>query len=241
MTTPVYEFPREWYSFLKITFQLRSGSQTSPRPWAGGSSIYGPHVQLWMPKLTVAQIVGDGWQARSAFFSRLGGQAGLLRMSDPARVAPQYNTSLAASVATWSDGSRFTDGSGFLSGLLPPTAFLVSAKSRGDRDLVVGGLPASIVNALRPGDLLEVRPNGIASLTPHLYEVSVQGDTNAAGQTGVEVRPPLRANLAAGDMVVLSYPTSVFHLIDDSQGEIELSAPFLANFGFSLIEAIENA
>ncbi|MCK1669442.1 hypothetical protein [Bradyrhizobium sp. 153] len=192
-----------------------------------------------MPKLTVAQIVGDGWQARAAFFSRLGGQAGLLRISDPARIAPQYNMARAPTIAGFSDGSSFSDGSGFANGMLPPTAYVAAARSRGDSDLVVGGLPASIPAALQPGDLLEIRPNGVPADFPHLYEVMVPGATNPTGQTGVEIRPRLRRDIAPGDMVVLSYPTSVFHLVDDSQGEIELSAPNFANHGFSLVEAIE--
>lgn len=239
--TDVFEFPREWYSFLKIVFRLRSSSQVSSRPWAGGNSVYGPHAQIWMPQLTVAQIVGDGWQARSAFFSRLGGQSGLIRISDPSRVAPQYNTSRLASAETWSDGSVFSDGSGFVSGMLPPTAFLVSAQSRGATSVVIGGLPVSLTPALRRGDLFEIRPGGVAGLVPHLYEVQVDGPTDSSGRSGVEIRPPLRTDVMAGDQVVLSYPTSVFHLIDDNQGTIELTAPNLANHGFSLVEAIENA
>lgn len=239
--TEIYEFPREWYQFLKLSFQLRSASQVSPRPWAGGNSIYGPHVQLWMPKLTASQIVGDGWQARDAFFSRLGGQAGLLRVSDPSRVAPQYNIEQIATAETFSDGERFSDGTGFVSGLLPPTAHLIASADRGGNAIQIGGLLASTSRALRRGDLLEIRPNGIATAVPHLYQVMVDGSTNSAGATGVEIRPRLRRAVAAGDMVVLSYPTSVFHLIDDSQGEIEIDAPYLANHGFSLIEAIENA
>lgn len=238
--TEIYEFPREWYRFLKISFQLRSASQVSPRPWAGGNSIYGPHVQLWMPKLVASEIIGDGWQARDAFFSRLGGQAGLMRISDHSRAAPQYNLERAAIGEDFSDGFGFSDGTGFSSGMIPPTAHLIAAADRGASAIQIGGLPASTSRALRRGDLLEIRPNGIAGIVPHLYQVMVDGSTNAAGETGIEIRPRLRKSVASGDMVVLSYPTSVFHLIDDTQGEIELAAPFNANFGFSLIEAIEN-
>lgn len=235
----IYEFPREWYSFLKISFPLRSNSQVSAMPWSGGNSVYGPHAQLWLPKLAAAQIVGDGWQERSAFFARLGGQAGLLRMSDPARVAPQYNTSIAQSLQPWSDGSTFADGSQWLSGMVPPTVFVATAAARGSLTLQLGGLPLSTSRVLRRGDLLEIRPNGIQAAFPHLYEIMVEGSTDTTGKTGVEIRPRLRADIAAGDMAVLGWPTSVFRLVDDSQGEIELSAPNFANHGFSLVEALD--
>lgn len=239
--TEIYEYPREWYQFTQVSFQLRSASQISPRPWAGGNSIYGPHAQVWMPQLVATEKDVDVWPSIDAFFSRLGGQAGLLRIGDPSRLIPQYNRALIASVATWSDGSTFTDGTGFVSGLLPPTCYIASAASRGDKSVVIGGLPVSLSRALQRGDLFEVRPNGIASATPNLYQIMVDGATNSSGQTGVEIRPPLRQGLQVGDMVVLDHPTSVFHLIDDSQAEMQITVPIISNFGFSLIEAIENA
>lgn len=239
--TEIYSFPREWWHFTNVSFQLRSASQISPRPWAGGNSIYGPHAQIWMPKLTVSTQDIDTWPQMDAFFSRLGGQSGLMRMGDPSRTSPRYNRLLVPPFATWSDGSSFTDGTGFASSLLPPTCFLTSAANRGDKSVVIGGLPASTANVLSRGDLFEVRPNGIPSATPNLYQIMVDGPTNSSGQAGVEIRPPLRQGLQAGDMVVLDHPTSVFHLIDDTQAEMAITAPVLADFGFSLVEAIENA
>jgi hypothetical protein len=240
MTVPIYEWPRDWYQFTNVTFPLRASSQTSPRPWAGGNNVYGPHVQMWLPKLTVSVQVDPVWQAMAAFFSRLGGQAGLLRIGHVTRTSPQYNRSFLPGREAWSDGTFFDDGTGFVSGLLPPTAFVLEAAMRGAIFLKIGGLPASINRALRRGDLFEIRIGGIATATPHLYEIMVDGATDSDGNIGIEIRPPLRTNVAIGDQVVLEYPTSTFHLIDDTQGDIELTAPVLANFGFSLVEAIEN-
>lgn len=238
--TEIYTYPPEWYEFSKIAFPLRSMSQASPRPWAGGNSVYGPHAQLWLPKLTVGTIHNQRvWREMGAFFSRLGGQSGLLRIGDFSRGKPVYNVNRAGGVSTWSDGTLFSDGYGFVSGLLPPTCFLAASASRGDIDVMIGGLPASIADALHRGDLFEVRPNGIPSASPNLYQVMVTGSTDPSGRTGVEIRPPLRMDLAAGDMVVLNDPTSVFHLVDDSQGDMEISAPIKADFGFSLIEAMD--
>lgn len=239
--TNVYTFPKEWYNFTTQTFPLRPRSQASSRPWAGGNSIYGPHAQVWMPQFS--GIVKDKflWQQVSAFFSRLGGQAGLLRMSHCLRLRPQYNREAVGQAVGFSDGSHFTDGSGFLSGLLPPTAFVSVAAARGDINVQIGGLPVSISSALRRGDLIEFRPNGIADNVPRLHEVMVPGSTNTSGQTGVEIRPPLRTGLAAGDMAVLEMASSVFHLVDDQQGDVTMTVASQGTFGFSLIEAIENA
>ena len=237
--TDIFEFPREWYQFSRLSFQLVSRSQVSPRPWAGGNSVYGPHAQIFMPKLTVVSQDVDVWPAMDAFFSRLGGQAGLIRIGDASRLVPQLNRGPSGQ-QYFSDGSTFTDGTGFASGVLPPTCFLAAPTSRGEQQVTIGGLPASSP-ALKRGDLFELRPNGIPSACPNLYQVMVDGAADANGKTGVEIRPSLRMGFAAGDMVVLSYPTSVFHLIDDNQAEMQISKPFLADFGFSLVEAIENA
>lgn len=237
----VYEWPQEWYRFTTTSFPLRAKSQLSSRPWTGGASIYGPHVQFWNPSFAATVTDKFLWQKVAAFISRLGGQAGLLRIGHAIRLRPQYNRELQAASQTWSDGATFTDGSGFASGLLPPTAFVLQAAARGAIAVQIGGLPASIARALRRGDLIEFRPNGIADTVPRLHEVMVDGSTDVDGQTGVEIRPPLRSSLAAGDMVVLEKPTSVFHLIDDQQADVEMTVPNHGTFGFSLIEAIENA
>ncbi len=239
--TAIYEWPREWYRFTTQRFVLRARSQVSSRPWIGGNSVYGPHAQIWMPSMSGIVTEPFLWQNVSAFFSRLEGQAGLLRIGHSIRLRPQFNRQNIGSQQGWSDGSVFSDGSQFVSGKLPPTAFVLSAASRGDKYIVIGGLLADTPRALRRGDLLEFRPSGIADAVPRLHEVMIDNPTNAAGETGVEIRPALRSSLAAGDMVVLENPMSVFHLIDDSQGELETSLPSRGNFGFSLVEAIENA
>jgi hypothetical protein len=238
--TEIYEYPKEWYRFTKQTFVLRSKSQVSARPWAGGNSVYGPHVQMWMPQFSGVVTEKFLWQKVSAFFSRLGGQAGLIRMGHGLRLRPQYNRANRASSQAFSDSTTFTDGTGFLSGLLPSTAYVLARASRGDMTIQIGGLPASITDALQRGDLLEFRPNGIADATPRLHEVMVNGSTNSDGQTGIEIRPALRTDLAVGDMVVLENPSSVFHLVDDQQGDMAMTVASQGAFGFSLIEAVEN-
>jgi hypothetical protein len=195
-----------------------------------------------MPKFTASVTDENVWPDISAFFSQLGGQAGLLRIGDPSRSECRYNRERRreASQQWFSDGTKFTDGTGWLDGMMPTAGHLTAPAERGDTFVLIGGLLQSTLGALRSGDLIEFRPNGIADGVPRLHEIVRQANTDADGKTGIQFRPALRAGLAAGDMVVLEYPTSVFHLIDDGQGEIEITPPLLANFGFSLVEAIEN-
>lgn len=237
----IYEWSHDWYDFSRASFALTSRSKTNPLTWLGGRSVYGPHAQLWMVDLTVniKDWDNDDGQAISAFFSRLDGQAGLVRIGHVARTEPQYNRVVSPTTASFSDGSNFTDDSGFINGMIPPTCYVYSAGDAGDNNIILGGLPISTSRLLRRGDLLEVRPNGIPAEFPHLYEVMVDGNTDSSGITGVEIRPRLRQGVAAGDQVSLSYASSVFRLIDDDQGAPEVTPPRFSNSGFKLIEAVD--
>jgi hypothetical protein len=177
-------------------------------------------------------------QAMAAFFSRLDGQAGLMRMGDPLRLMPQANRLAVPSISTWDDDTLFDDGTGWANFPVPPYAVVGAQAARGGNYLVIKALPASKERLLRRGDLLELRVNGVADETPCLHEIQVDGSTNSSGEVGVEIRPRLRRGFAVGDMVVFDRPTSVFRLVDDDQGAAEMSLPRIANIGFSLVEAI---
>lgn len=235
----IYEWPTDWYSVSRASFRLQARSQVTPRTFIGGKSVYGPHAQIWVATITLAPQDWDAagqWMA--AFFSRLDGQAGLMRFGDPARRKPQFNRLTPGGSQAWSDSTFFNDGTGWASGLVPEVAYAAAAAKRGDNYLQIGGLQVSTSRVLRRGDLFELRPNGIATETPNLYEVQFDGTTNASGATGIEIRPRLRQDIAAGDMVVLTEPRSVFRLVDDDQGAPELGREVIADIAFNLVEAI---
>lgn len=237
--TDVWEWPSEWHRFTSWSFQLKKISIAAPHRWTGAVSAYGPVAQLWTAKMTMATQEWDvDGQAMSAFFDRLGGQGGLMRIGDPARRKPLRDRGIAVASESWSDATLFSDGTGWESGMLSPTVHLDAAASSGDTHIVVAGLPVSEAAVLRAGDLIELRAGGVASVTPNLYTLVRDAPTDETGATALEIRPPLRQGFAEGDMVVLSDPKSVFRLIDDGQGAAELSLPRHSAMGFSLIEAI---
>lgn len=237
---PILSYRREWYRFASLTFPLRSFSQVSSRPWAGGNNVYGPHAQAWMPKFTASITEETVWPDIAAFFSELGGQSGLMRIGDTARVQCRFNRQRIATQELFSDGTGFTDGTGFIDGKMPPEVHLLEAAERGANFVKLGGLLPDTIGALNANDLIEFRPNGIADRVPRLHSIVRRGNTNSSGETGVQITPPLRAGIAAGDMAVLEDARSIFHVIDDTQGDMEITPPLFASFGFSLIEAIEN-
>ena len=240
MTATVYDFPREWYDLIVTQkFTLRSLSQVSGRPWAGGRNVAEPHVRLFTSEVTMAPQRDPVLQDMDAFFSRIKGPSGVLRLSNALRLAPWYDRNLSPTVATWSDSSLFTDGTGFANGFLPPEVFVATAAARGTNYIVLGGFPASITDVIRRGDLLEVKPNGIPGVIPHLYKAAFTCSSNSSGQVGIEIGPNLHGGIAAGDTVGLRYPSSLFRLADDTQGDIEGSGAGIGTFGFSVIEALD--
>jgi hypothetical protein len=236
----IFEWPRSWYRFTQTTFRIQSRSQTTPRTYIGGNSVYGPHAAIWVGQFALAterQTKGDG-QAMSAFFSRMDGQAQLIRMTDYQRMRPLANRLATPTKQAWSDDTYFDDGTGWAEYPVPPVAVVAAACSRGADYIVLGGLPASQTSVLRRGDLVELRPNGIWTSTPNLYEVQVDANTNSDGKVGFEIRPRLRQGFAIGDMAVLDHPMSVFRAIDDDQGVGQISHPGQVTRSFSLVEAI---
>lgn len=242
MATPeVYDFPIDWYG--KITsqkFNLRSMNQVAATSWNGaGAAIAGPHTQVWLCDMVIMPLRDPALQDLDAFFSRLRGRAGVVRLGNGARLAPWNDRNLTPTTSTWSDGSTFTDGSGFSSGFLPPEVYLVNAAAKGARYITLGGFPASFTAALRRGDLLQIKPNGIPGSVPHLYKAMYGGDSNSAGQIGLAIEPGLRAGVAAGDVVGLRNATTLFRLLDDTQFEVEITGAGMGNCGGSLIEALD--
>lgn len=239
MSAPdVYQWPLEWLMATSARFNLRSFSQSSMSPWSQSRSVYGPHAQYWMCEMSITPQQQEIWRPMAGFIAALDGTARLIRIADVTRLVPQRDLESTAIVEPWSDGTFFDDGSGWISGLLPETIYLVDAADRGDISVVVGGLPVSAARVLRRGDLFEIRPNGIPATTPHLYMCITDAPTDADGETRLDIRPQLRSGVAAGDMVVLKNPHSVFRLADDEQGFLEITVPSIAHFGLKLIEAV---
>ena len=242
MTVTIYDFPLAWYDWgfaAPSKYRLRSMSQVALKPWSGAQGVAGPHAQLWLADMTTAPLQDPYRQDADAFFARLRGRSGLLRFADPTKLDCWYNRTTTPTTSKFSDGTSFTDDTGFADGLMPPTVYVAQVASKGARYLVLKGFPVSTVTALRRGDPLEIRPNGVSANFPHRYAAMYGGDTDSSGQIGVAIEPGLRAGVAVGDPVSLRAASSVFRLASDDSGEMELAAGFMGSVSFSLIEALD--
>jgi hypothetical protein len=229
----ILTWPEEWYRFIGGSFSLKTFSLSSRAvftPRRNTSLMY----QVWQADFQ--SRVEEDWQGRDAFFARLDGEDGLIRIGDPLRWAPKLNRESTPTSEPWSDDTLWTDGTGWLSDLIPPTAMVAATASRGASFIHIKGLPESLANALAPGDLFELRPNGVPTETANLYQVVVGGATDENGEIGIEIRPRLRQGFAVNDMVVFESPTTVMRLTDADQGTMERMLEGFARFGFSAVE-----
>lgn len=237
----IQEFPRAWYdNIVTGKFRLRSDSLFSNRPWGGGQTVTAPHSKLWLADISFGPLRDALLQDFKAFFSALGGRSGLIRISDASRYMPWADRSRTPTTARFSDGTLFTDNTGFVNGYLPPEVFVDTAASAGSDYIVLRGFPASTANVLRSGDLLEIKPNGVAATFPHLYETKIPASSDSSGRVGIQLTWQLRAGVAAGDTVSLRFPSTLFHMTANEQFEFEDSGAGVCNgAGGSLVEAVE--
>lgn len=225
-------------SGIETDFHLQSNSLTSRGLNPGAPSVYGPLAQIFVASITVPKLERRDWQKVSAFFSKVAGQSGLIRMADPKRIRPGVDMRQLAASEPWGDGTFFDDGTGWGESITPPFASVYEPEEFGADSFVISGLPASVDPCLWAGDLVEIRPNGIPTEHGHLYEIANDAPTDASGRTRVNISPILRKGIAAGDMVVLHEPMTVFRLVDDNQGALSHLGGGLASVGFSLMEQI---
>jgi hypothetical protein len=168
---------------------------------------------------------------------RLRGTAGKVRLFDPTNYRPYRNLVTAATKSNWSDGSTFSDGSQWVSGYLPPVITVDEAAEAGAESVVVRGLPASISAVMRMGDPFEGIPGTVRPEWSEYHSVVEDATSNASGKTRLYFQPTLRGALNAGDPIRLKYPTAVFALLDDKQGEMQ-NEMFTGSFGSTFVEVL---
>lgn len=239
MQPTIWEWPREWRGTIDSQFYLSPTSLSSRSPYTGQTTPFGPQVQKFVAKLTFPGLLPPHHRRVQAFITRQRGITGMLRMVDYHRMKPAYDQfKVSPTEQSWSDGTMFTDGHGWVDGYLPPFISADQAAEEGATSLVVRGLPPSIADILGMGDLFEVRPGGVPANHGHLYEIVHDSRSNTTGKTRLYFEAGLRKKVAAGDMIVLRYPTSVFRLASDQEGAVSRGLASIGQAGLSLEEVL---
>lgn len=232
------EWPREFRAVAQSQFQLQSAGLMATSPFTGEATPYGPFAQRFICNVTFPTVRAPTHRYWSGFITSLRGMQNTIRMVDYFRMRPAYDVEVDPGTQNWSDGSTWSDGRGWASGFLPPFCAADEAAIEGENSLVLRGLPASLNAVLRLGDLFEIRPNGLRAAHGMLHELIHESRTDSNGKTRVEFEPSLRKGVAAGDQVVLRYPSSLFRLASDTEGAITRTMGNLGNMGMSLVEVL---
>lgn len=215
---PTFDWPRDpaWQP-MAGRFHITSVSRMSRSPYSPAIKAINSSA-LWMAEISwnnkENKNTGLG-QDIQAFLESLEGSANPVRMFDFWRTGAR----LLKATAAFSDGTFFTDGTGWIEGYAPTA---LNAQTKGDRVLVLQGLTANKDFFVR-GDVV-----GVGG---YMYQVMAGARTNAFGQVALTILPGLRANVAISDSVNLDYVTVPMRLVS---GGDSITHNFHWTEGFSL-------
>lgn len=250
----VQQWPRAMLRSVQTSFNLASlNGQATPIFSARPRPFGDPLEQRWFftfqsPPLGEKETFGWGSAPREARrrpsyreargrIARLRGTSGKVRLFDPTNHRPYYNLVTGLTKSNWSDGSTFSDGSQWVSGYLPPVIVVDEAAEAGAESIVVRELPESVQSVMRIGDPFEGIPGCERPEYGEYHTIVEDATSNAVGKTRLYFQPGLRGALNPGDQIRLNYPTSVFALLDDKQGEMQ-NEIMTGSFGASFVEVL---
>ena len=212
----IIDFPEELMRVLSYRFYLTPSTFAFSSPISGEETVIRAH-QKWMFEISTSTLDEELWRKWNAFIARLEGMVTLVRIWDPGNDYPLGTASGPEPdsdnpVEPWSDGTLFTDGSGWTSG--STSALVAVAAEKGDNEMVIGGLRESEEIALEEGDKF-----GIGEFT---YQVIQRAASNASGESMIQFRPALREDVLVGAEVNFYKPTFVGRLMSNDDGIIEI-------------------
>ena len=219
----IFDWPQSGgYKPISGSFRLRAISEISTSPYTGGikSRSLG---QIWVAKYAFGNRDPDCAQDIQNFLNQLEGPSNPVRMFDWWRSAPSL---LSGGSQPWSDGTYFSDGTGWTDGWSPS---LMANAARGDTVVTMTGLPASTA-CFKRGDLI--------GLGGYLHEVKANVTANVLGQAAVSFMPPTRVGLATYDMVNMYRPTVPMRLVSDAEAEITRANSWSEPFSLTFAEDI---
>lgn len=172
------------------SFNLMTRAKLSTSPYTGASKA-ATLAQLWVADLSFNKKSEGFVREMQGFLNMLEGPANPVRLFDWWRELPL----LVESDQPFSDGTFFSDGTGWVDGY---DLKLIAAVAKGDNRFTVQGFPAS-TEVLRRGDLL--------GMQGYLYETRYGVTSNADGEALITVQPGARVAGAIGDPVTTWRPT----------------------------------
>jgi hypothetical protein len=228
----VYDLP-SFAKISKVRMRIVANTRGFESPFSRQSAYERMAGDRWTVEMEFTPMVtrADARQLRS-FLSRLDGRSGCVALSDPAFHIPSGAIGTGSSWG-FSDGTDFTEGTEFEDSAL--TASIYATASPGDDSIVLAGLPASLAQAIKPGD--QFQAGSVYADISQLFEAQGEVSTDSSGRVRVPVRPRVRGTILAGTEVYFSRPKGKFRMTSDDVTGVEIN-PETSNLSAVFVEAI---
>lgn len=220
---------------VNAEFRLQTHTAVSESPFTRQRQILGLSAPRWVANLDLRGGRYTGAPEMDAFIIKLRGPQNRIALHDHRRpLGRGDHTSLTEFFADtygdevgFTDGTEFTDGTGFLVDFTGTPAVATAAAAGSTSVDLSGYSPNAVV--FRAGDYLELPSKS-------LHMATETGTAEASGNVTVTFEPPLRATLAAGAAVVTTRPAAWFRLSDDEAGANPTDVQGTSNYRLSFVE-----
>ena len=207
-----------------VTFELVSLSQYTSSPFSPVGRVQGPASAYWRVSYSLAVITGDEGAEARAFLHRLRGQANMTVLYDYYRQQPR-GANWGTLPDGWSTPANWADAGAW--GAFPGTFSLAENAARGATEIVAQTHVVS-GEAFKPGDRFSIGFN--------LHEIVHRSNTDADGECLIEIVPPLRKGVAAGDVAITYRPRGRFRLAGADAVDASESGRRRTSISFTAVE-----
>jgi len=224
MTVKVWPSPPRWRP-ADASFRVRPLSQLSSSPYTGASRAATSGL-IWVVEANFPAMSEEDGAEMQSFLDGLEGPTNAV--SVPVWTRPSIRAVANGGVALWSDGTSFSDGTGWLEPSWDLTVAV--AALAGARSLTLTGFPAS-EQVLWRGDVIQVG-NSVLDVQSAIY-------SDASGLAMVPVLPGLRAGVPAATPVKTVMPRLRVRLVPDADAAMMREFNTYAPFSLRFVEAID--
>lgn len=193
----VTEIPHDLCIAAQVTFGIGNRHVLSSNPWSRHVRASGPIDERWLADITLPVKEREDLDRWESVFDQGDGLAGFYSAFDVVHRIP-------SGTAT---GLTRDGGTGLA------WCTVGAAGARGDRYVSLAGLLTSQATGFKQGDHICITQDG--ENYGFLHKIIANAATDSAGAATVMIKPRLRENVVAGQMVKLENPRGVFRLADE--------------------------
>ena len=213
------------------SFYLEANTSRSESPLSRATQVLVRPGARWRCDLSFDSRNRATAARLDAILASLDGSGQEVLLFDFRRVVPRGAAALMTGdvTTTFDDGTEFDDATDFADGTVATAPRVLFAAGAG-ADVVTSAGWAPREHALLAGDYV--------GISGRLYMVCNDARASAGGVVDFQLRPRLRAPVAAETVIVTDRPTARFRLADNSQGGNRTQVGLFSSYSISLLESL---